>query len=303
MKSTSKTGTSGKVNRTSSKHITALADNEIFVFGSNRAGEHRGGAARQAHKYFGAVWGQGIGLHGQSYAIPTMGGDIQQYVDDFIAFAKAHPDLRFLVTEIGCGIAGYSYKDITPFFRDAVNVENIHLPERFWRELNRLKKFKSDDPFETCGIRLHSVMNWDGTLDPKAFFEMGSHESRNLTSEKAIEVLSGFVLAGYEMNVVALQYLEGKVALNDMQRISCMQGTFEHYTQTILLNVLKNFPDTANTDWFEHLAKKYFYKTPKEAMEAVLLRTSSHATLRKAIDDFMEAVKKQSKIFLPYVKH
>ena len=101
--------------RISSNWITQLAENEIFVFGSNLQGYHGGGAAAIAHKKFGAVWGQGIGLHGQTYAIPTMQGGVETikpYVDDFLAFAKIHPEFTFLVTEIGCGIAGFSVKEI-----------------------------------------------------------------------------------------------------------------------------------------------------------------------------------------------
>ena len=114
--------------------ITHLADNEIFVFGSNLAGAHGGGAARVAHQCFGAVWGEGVGLHGQSYAIPTMHGgveDIKPYVDEFISFAKLHPELIFYVTKIGCGIAGFHISEIAPLFAAAVDVENIILPKEF----------------------------------------------------------------------------------------------------------------------------------------------------------------------------
>ena len=114
--------------------IDQLAPNEIFVFGSNLAGMHGGGAALFAYKKFGAVWGQGVGLHGQTYAIPTMQGGvdtIQPYVDEFIAFAKAHPQYTFLVTPIGCGIAGFEEEEIAPLFKAALEVENIVLPEGF----------------------------------------------------------------------------------------------------------------------------------------------------------------------------
>jgi hypothetical protein len=108
------------------------------VFGSNLAGMHGGGAARLAYQKFRAVWGQGVGLQGQSYAIPTMQGGvetIQPYVDEFIEFAKQHPQLKFLVTEIGCGIAGFSPSEIAPLFEQAREVKNIYLPERFWMVL------------------------------------------------------------------------------------------------------------------------------------------------------------------------
>lgn len=120
--------------RISPERITELGDNEIFVFGSNLQGAHGGGAARLAFEKWGAVWGQGVGLQGKCYGIPTMHGgveDIKPYVDEFICFAKEHSEYRFLVTEIGCGIAGFAPKDIAPLFSMAMDVENIYLPQRF----------------------------------------------------------------------------------------------------------------------------------------------------------------------------
>ena len=121
--------------RVSPAYITTLADNEIFVFGSNIHGMHGGGAARLALKW-GAIMGQGVGLQGKTYAIPTMfgsAGKIKPYVDEFICFARQHPKYQFLVTEIGCGIAGYTPEDIAPLFARAVtdDIQNIWLPERF----------------------------------------------------------------------------------------------------------------------------------------------------------------------------
>ena len=114
--------------------ITKLASNEIFVFGSNLAGSHGGGAARAAYDHFGAIWGLGVGMQGQSYAIPTMHGGadvIKPYVDQFIDFAASHREYTFLVTRIGCGIAGFTAKDMAPLFAAALDVENILLPEDF----------------------------------------------------------------------------------------------------------------------------------------------------------------------------
>ena len=119
--------------------ITELEPNEVFVFGSNLAGAHGGGAARVALEKFGAVWGQGVGLQGQSYAIPTMQGGVETikpYVEEFIAFAKAHPEYMFLVTPIGCGIAGFTAEDIAPLFAQAIDIENILLPEEFAKIIN-----------------------------------------------------------------------------------------------------------------------------------------------------------------------
>ena len=120
--------------RITPEYITELSENEIFVFGSNLAGHHAGGAARIARRKFGAISGQGVGLQGQSYAIPTMQGGVETikpYVDEFIRFAQAHKELTFLVTRIGCGIAGFDDKDIAPLFKEAISVENIALPASF----------------------------------------------------------------------------------------------------------------------------------------------------------------------------
>lgn len=114
--------------------IDKLKKDEIFVFGSNLDGYHGGGAAYLAFKRFGAVWGQGTGLQGQSYAIPTMQGNvdtIKPYVDEFISFAKEHTELYFYVTRIGCGIAGFTDDDMAPLFKDAALLENVALPETF----------------------------------------------------------------------------------------------------------------------------------------------------------------------------
>lgn len=127
-------------NRISPDNITGLKENEIFVFGSNLSGQHDGGAARVALKKFGAKRGQGVGLQGQSYAIPTMLGgiaEIKPYVGEFILFAKNHPELRFFVTRIGCGIAGFSEIEIAPLFNKCRNIENILLPKSFWNNLNQ----------------------------------------------------------------------------------------------------------------------------------------------------------------------
>lgn len=114
--------------------ISKLAPNEVFVFGSNLGGFHGGGAARAAMQLFGAVWGQGVGLQGQSYAIPTMQGGVETikpYVDEFIEFARSKPELYFYVTRIGCGIAGFVDEEISPLFREALALDNVSLPKTF----------------------------------------------------------------------------------------------------------------------------------------------------------------------------
>ena len=127
--------------RVTSNHIERLQPNEIFVFGSNLSGHHGGGAALLAMNKWGAIWGQGVGLQGQTYGIPTMQGGVETirpYVDEFIQFANKHPEMTFLVTEIGCGIAGFTPQEIAPLLAQAPTTENIHLPQRFWDLLERI---------------------------------------------------------------------------------------------------------------------------------------------------------------------
>lgn len=130
------------------ERITSLADNEVFVFGSNIAGSHGGGAARLAYERFGAVWGEGVGLHGQSYAIPTMQGGVETikpYVDEFIRFAKENRQLTFFVTRIGCGIAGFRDEEVAPLFKEAIDVDNIILPREFAEFLEVCVTAESDE--------------------------------------------------------------------------------------------------------------------------------------------------------------
>ena len=125
--------------RIASDKISELSDNEIFVFGSNIQGMHGGGAAWYAHKNFGAEWGVGEGLTGQTYALPTMEGEqsMRKAVETFILCAKQHPELTFLVTAVGCGIAGYTPKQVAPLFCNALNLQNVFLPQIFVNELEK----------------------------------------------------------------------------------------------------------------------------------------------------------------------
>ena len=129
--------------------IEGLQPNEIFVFGSNALGYHAGGAALTALQ-FGAISGQAEGRQGQTYAIPTDFGlqtqeDLQPYVDRFILYAHNHPELHFLVTRIGCGVAGYTDEMIAPYFREALTMPNVTLPRSFADELEgRSRHFDLD---------------------------------------------------------------------------------------------------------------------------------------------------------------
>ena len=128
--------------RTTPKWIKDIEDKQVFVFGSNLKGKHGAGAARMALKW-GADFGVSQGFSGATYAIPTKDfklntlsiGEIKPFVDTFITEAMVYPEWTFLVTEIGCGLAGLTPGEVAPIFKDAVTVENIHLPESFWKIL------------------------------------------------------------------------------------------------------------------------------------------------------------------------
>lgn len=121
---------------TNMNKITTLKDNEIFVFGSNLAGRHGKGAAWDALA-FGAEYGEGVGRFGQTFAIPTKDENLKvmplvrigHYVAFFLAYAKLYPNQTFLVTKVGCGLAGYSPKEIAPLFKGAT--PNVVLPQEF----------------------------------------------------------------------------------------------------------------------------------------------------------------------------
>ena len=103
---------------TTPERLSELPEGSIFVFGSNESGAHGGGAAHVALEKFGAVWGQGEGLQGQSYGLPTMEGfdALRGAAERFVAFAGEHPELRFYLTKVGCGIAGHDESDVAPLF-------------------------------------------------------------------------------------------------------------------------------------------------------------------------------------------
>lgn len=166
--------------------ISSLKDDEVFVFGSNLEGIHGGGAAYTAYMKFGAVMGYGVGLRGQSYAIPTMQGGldtIKPYVDDFIAFVREHPELFFYVTRIGCGIAGFKDKEIAPLFAEAVELENVCLPKSFMTgtlaiatEPERIIKIFSieDNLIEACHLLLRECLHINYRPGPPNSWPLGS---------------------------------------------------------------------------------------------------------------------------------
>lgn len=122
--------------------INNLKPNEVFVFGSNENGNHYGGAARVAFDKFGAKWGQAVGRSGNTYAIPTLDQDMQKitseklraYLQDFITYVKSNPELKFYMTKIGCGIAGWSIEEVSEIIREAIGNDypkNLVLPMEF----------------------------------------------------------------------------------------------------------------------------------------------------------------------------
>jgi len=129
-------------NRTTPENITNLREGEIFVFGSNEAGIHGAGAAKMALQW-GAEMGRGFGEYGRTFAIPTKDKNLEtlelkeiaRYIKHFIESVERETNKMYLVTEIGCGLAGYTPEDIALLFYGAINIDNIYLPESFWKIL------------------------------------------------------------------------------------------------------------------------------------------------------------------------
>jgi hypothetical protein len=119
--------------------ITRLEPNEVFVFGSNLGGRHGAGAARLAREW-GAIWGQATGIQGRTYAIPTVDNsvrntlsldEIRTYANEFIQYAREHPNLIFLLTDVGCGLAGLRAEEVAPLFQEALTIPNIRIHHKF----------------------------------------------------------------------------------------------------------------------------------------------------------------------------
>lgn len=125
--------------RLTPENITTLQPNEVFVFGSNLAGHHGGGAAKLAYLKFGAVYGEGIGHFGQSYALPTKDKNIETLpietigtrVEELYNYIVRNNHLFFIITKVGCGLAGYNTEEIKPLFVKFIGLENISLPYEF----------------------------------------------------------------------------------------------------------------------------------------------------------------------------
>lgn len=276
--------------RYTSERITHLAWNEIFVFGSNLAGAHGGGAARLAYNCYGAVWGQGVGLQGQSYAIPTMHGGVEvikPYVDQFIDFAVSHSEYIFLVTKIGCGIAGFTEKEIAPLFTKAIYVENIILPKEFVdiinmdsinRPLNQsyevygngviyAGEYPGDKNEEVAkrkikqmhrfGIRHFIDLTEEGELTPYSHLlpddtTYTRFPIRDRCAPKSVEAVKGLLL-----HIEELKKRDGYVYVH------CWGGVGR--TGTIVACYIAQNQEEPDLQYTLELLRKYFSKMPKSA--------------------------------------
>lgn len=178
------------------EYITQLRPDEVFVFGSNLAGMHGGGAAYIAWRQFGAVMGQGVGLQGQSYAIPTMQGGVETirpYVEEFIAFAGEHPEKFFYVTRIGCGIAGFRDDEIAPLFAGALDMDNVCLPESFSRIARVCRVREMEERFDRADSEDLAVLReymdsgrWKADFEADERGEIPSGLKRGVLSEDGL---------------------------------------------------------------------------------------------------------------------
>ena len=175
--------------KTTPDNIQELKENEIFVFGSNEAGIHGAGAAKLANDNFGATYKQGFGLSGNTFALPTKDFNIKtlpldkikEYIDIFSGIVELNKDKHFLITEIGCGLAGYIPKDIAPLFKDFINYENISLPKSF-----------IDILFEPIIIQVYKMTDENMICKPKDIpfkYELGK---KYFIDEKVIICETGF---------------------------------------------------------------------------------------------------------------
>ena len=134
--------------------VESLKDGQVFVFGSNLIGYHSGGASLVAMQRFGAVWGQAEGPQGQCYGIPVdirgeavenVSAYMKRHIDKFLSYAKAHPELSFLVIRVGCGNAGFDEEFVAPFFKEVMQMDNVSLPKSFVEILKRGETEKKDN--------------------------------------------------------------------------------------------------------------------------------------------------------------
>ncbi len=157
------------------ENISKLKQNEVFVFGSNKAGNHVGGAARVAVEKFGAIMGHGEGLQGQSYAIPTLDEqmdkvsteELTRSVRRFADYTRYNTDKVFYVTKIGCGIAGFSVEEIVEVFKSVSFGDNVVLPQEFGEE-KHIDGFKGFNAYMTClGFKFEEGKTYEEDVELK----------------------------------------------------------------------------------------------------------------------------------------
>ncbi len=249
------------------ERINKLFDDEIFVFGSNLAGRHGGGAARIAKNYFGAVSGQGVGLQGQSYAIPTMQGGVETikpYVDEFIEFASVHTELFFYVTRIGCGIAGFKDEDIAPLFRKAVQKKNICLPKSFFFFLIR-NGYADEFPEITCSTAIR--LSQQGQIRTLADIAMALNDQKHFSNVD-------YFMASFDETIK--QYKE--------------RGTVSHQVCDAVGNIIRENEKTLFTnngyldfDTFIKLVDGLVYDNDNSLLHAIYSRREKTKMLRLAM--------------------
>ncbi len=216
--------------------ITELKPNEVFVFGSNLAGAHGGGAARLAYDRFGAVWGVGVGLQGQSYSIPTMQGGVETikpYVDQFIAFAQSHQELKFLVTRIGCGIAAFTPSEVAPLFQKAVDLENVILPKDFVEVCEKGESVPS--PEVICALKMWKMgagdsgkrFNGEDSIPPKTKVATKDSWSTQTMPDEHVVIPMDVTIPSAAMEIVKYGHIPG--AMEDHWFMYCDEGTIRYY--------------------------------------------------------------------------
>ena len=153
---------------TAAKNIgPILPEEQIFVFGSNMDGYHNGGAAAFACEHYGAKIGVSEGLMEQSYALPSVTGHLYEFknhIDNFISFAKKHPEREFVLTRVGCGSAFWSDKDIAPLFKKAVNLPNVYFPLEWQKVLKSRPSDIIDEYIYALGDISGPLGEWIGNL-------------------------------------------------------------------------------------------------------------------------------------------
>lgn len=240
-------------------NITSLGEDDVFVFGSNLAGNHAGGAARLAREKFGAIMGQGVGLQGQSYAIPTMQGGVETirpYVDEFINFAMLNYTKRFLVTKIGCGIAGFSVEEIAPLFADAMHLLNVKLPREFHQVLENKEYSKSYLP----NWQKHYT-TYDMTLD---LLLIANRMYRYTQIEKDAAIAKLKQLVGFHGRTYSNLFIEEMYRAYPGDNIIPTKENLHEYIQTVASKVKTENP--LDMPYFRHNINMC-YEVAKEMLD------------------------------------